>query len=221
MTETLRDEKILINTIFSNLPMGVPGMELKITETIKLAKKYLEDKERNYQIGDNIYLHSLRVATKASEHAKKISMNGFFRYDLIIISLLHDILEYADCPDLRANLEIYRDYGTNAILHGIEALTNNDKKVEEIGRTKYMSMKFFELSKNTDLFLIKLLDRLDNLAGLEILDMSSTEQELFRKAYLLESLVCLQNLYLDKYVVPNVIFSVFNDFTSHLNKQVY
>lgn len=219
--KTLKDEKLLINTIFSNLPMGVPGMELRVTDTINLAKKYLSDKSRIYETDDNIYLHSLRVAVKVSEYAKKISQNGFFRYDLIMIALLHDIIEDADCPDLRAHLEIYRDYGSNSILKGINALTNDNNKIQEIGRSKYMGMKFIELSKNTDLFLIKLLDRLDNLSGLSSLDKSNEEQRLFSANYLLESLMCLQSLYLDNYVVPNVIYDVYDEFVSLLNKQVF
>lgn len=219
--KSIKDEKILINTIFSNLPMGVPGMELRITDTINLAKKYLTDKARKYEVDDNIYLHSLRIAVRASEYAKKISQNGFYRYDLVIIALLHDIIEDADCDDLRAHLEIYRDYGANTVLNGIEALTNDDEKIKEIGRSKYMSMKFSELSKNTDAFVIKLLDRIDNLSGLPALNLEDSEQRLFRRAYLLESLVIYNNLCMNGYAVPNIIFDIYSEFVTILTQNKF
>ena len=103
-----KDEQALINTIEGNLPLGSPFITAQVTMALGLAKKYLSNQKRKYDIGDNIYLHSLRVAVDASKYALTISENNFYRYDLVVIALLHDIIEDADCAELRQDLNEFR-----------------------------------------------------------------------------------------------------------------
>ena len=158
-----KDEQVLVNTIRINLPVGIPFVEQQVQTAINISKKYLEGVKRKYDTSDNMYLHSLRVAVGASEYANSISKNGFHRYDLVIIALLHDVIEDADSPELRQELNVFKTLGNNKILEGIEALTNNEKEIHKLGKSKYMNVKFNQLAQgNKDFMAVKLIDRLDN-----------------------------------------------------------
>jgi len=210
-----KDEQALINTIKSNLPMAAPYINAQVDTAIDIAKKYLSDKNRKYDTGDNIYLHSLRIAVDASKYANVVSEMPMHRYDLIVIALLHDVIEDADCEELRQDLRVFK--GNDTIMNGILALTNDDQKISEIGRSKYMSTKFSALSKgNKDIFAIKLMDRIDNLACIKLLNMEEKEQALFASKYLLESLVIYNNLCMNDYIVPNELFTYYNELVTML-----
>ena len=206
-----KDEQLLLNTLSINLPQENVFVSTQVTAAVGIAKKYLESVSRKYDTEDNMYLHALRVAVDVSEIAKKNSENGFFRYDLVIIALLHDVIEDADCPELQQELGVFRTLGKNTILDGINALSNDENKLAELGKAKYMSMKFTELSKNLDLFTVKLMDRIDNLACLALLDNGDKEQSLFISNYLLQTLVIYNNLCMQDFYVDNSIYKHYNE----------
>jgi (p)ppGpp synthase/HD superfamily hydrolase len=203
-----KDEKLLRNTILSNLPTGNAFVGGQVELAIDIAKKYLTDVKRKYDTGDNMYLHALRVAVDVSDYAGKFGDN--YRYDLVIIALLHDVIEDVDSPELRQALTEFRT-GKNTVLEGILALTNDEEKLAELGKSKYMSVKFNDLSKNSDLFAIKLMDRIDNVASLKLLNTSEKEQELFVRSYLLETLVIYNNLCMNDFAVTNEAYKYYNE----------
>lgn len=212
-----KDEQALINTINSNLPAANSYVVNLVTEARKIAKKYLSDKNRKYDTGDNIYLHSLRVAADASRYAVEVSEYPNYKFYLVIIALLHDVIEDADCPELRKELNLFRNDKGNPVLDGILALTNDEEKISEIGRSKYMSTKFNNLSTgDKDIMAIKLMDRIDNLACIQLLDNEDKEQALFIRSYLLESLVIYNNLCMNDYAVPNELFPYYNELVTML-----
>jgi len=212
-----RDEQALINTINSNLPAANSYVVNLVTEARKIAKKYLSNKSRKYDAVDNIYLHSLRVAVDASKYAVDVSEYPNYKFYLVIIALLHDVIEDADCPELRKELNLFRNDKGNPVLDGILALTNDEEKISKIGRSKYMSTKFNDLTKgDKDIMAIKLMDRIDNLACIQLLDNEDREQALFIRSYLLESLVIYNNLCINDYAVPNELYSYYNELVTML-----
>lgn len=212
-----KDEQLLINTISANLPPANEYIAKQITLARDIAKKYLEDKTRIYDKEDNIYLHSLRVAAEVAEFAKNTSDSPLsFKYDLVIIALLHDVIEDADSPELREELNAFRTLGGNRIVDGIISLSNDEEKIKEVGRSKYISMKFGELKKDNDLFTVKLIDRLDNLVCLSLLKMSDREQELFVNNYLLESLIVYNNLCMSNFYPNNNSVRYYQEFSNLL-----
>ncbi len=215
MTEIIKDEQVLINSIMANLP-AIPLVVETVQKAINIAKKHLGSVKRKYDTQDSIYLHSLRVALEVSQYAKDNSTNMFFMYQPIVIALLHDIIEDADSKQLRKELDVFKS-ANNAVLESIKALSNNEKEIAKLGRSKYMVLKFFELAKmEKELLLIKLIDRLDNLKSLPLIN--DTEEykadpekgELFKERYLLETLNIYLNFNLGKVVIDNDIYKYYN-----------
>jgi len=205
----IQDEQVLINSIMCKLP-PVPFVTDQIDCAIKIAKKYLSGVVRNYDKSDNIYLHSLRVANTITGYAVATSQNGFFKYELVIIALLHDILE--DVPNSNELQKDLQKFTTvqNTIIDGIKALTNDEEKIELFGRSKYMRMKFVEIfNKDKELFAVKLADRIDNLSCLSTIPDTHdykkdvVKGKLFINNYLLETVIIDNNLRLAKIYVPD------------------
>ena len=215
-----KDEQALITTLYTNLPTDNFMVCEQVKIALGIAKKYLSGVARKYDVEDNMYTHALRVALDASIYAKSISESGFYRYDLVIIALLHDVIEDVDSSELRKDLEAFRmPNNQNKILEGIFALTNNDGKIAEIGKAKYMVSKFNELSKGPkEIFAIKLMDRIDNLTCLSLLDRTDNEQDLFSSYYLASTQLIFDELSIADYVVPNSTYIYYNELISILNK---
>lgn len=218
-----KDEQALITTIYTNLPTDNFMVCEQVKTALGIAKKYLSGVARKYDVEDNMYIHALRVALDASVYAREISQPGFYRYDLVIIALLHDVIEDVDSSELRKELEAFRmPNGDNKILAGILALTNDDGKIAEIGKAKYMVSKFSQLSKGAkEIFAIKLMDRIDNLTCLSLLDRSDNEQDLFSSYYLVSTQIILNELSMADYVVPNDTYTYYNELVKIINKNKF
>jgi (p)ppGpp synthase/HD superfamily hydrolase len=215
------DEQALINSIKENLPTSSTLVYEYVDRAIQISKKYLEKVLRKYDKEDNIYLHSLRVALEVAKHCKNTSNELFYNYDPILVALLHDVIE--DTPEnkqdeLLNDLEVFRTLGVNKVLAGIKALTNSNENLEKYGKAKYLGLKITKelFDVNIEWFLIKLIDRLDNLSSLD-----KVTNEMFKRNYLLETRVILNELQLANKIIPNNIFSYYNEILKILNSSKY
>jgi (p)ppGpp synthase/HD superfamily hydrolase len=198
MTQTvLLDEDQLRNSINFLLP-AVPIVVDHVERAMEISKKYLSNVKRTYNVEDNMYLHSLRVALKVAERCSVVSEKGFFKWQPIVVALLHDVLEDADCSELRQDLLVFRSTDSY-VMNGIHSLTNSEDGIKEFGRSKYMNLKFSELiNGDRDIFYIKLADRVDNLKCMKLIentDLYKNNPELgkmFKTNYFLESMVVNQ-----------------------------
>lgn len=216
MSKIIKDEQLLVNSLMATLP-AIPIVHRYVEDAIKISKKYLECVKRDFDVEDNIYLHSLRVALKVADYSKK-SNPQFFNYTPIVIALLHDVIEDADSAELRQDLKLFETV-ENTIIKGIEALTNDKAEIEKIGRTKYIPTKFLTLArKDKELLLIKLADRVDNILCLDLIEGTPKYNEqtaygdLFKTNYLQESLIVFLNFVNANIVIPNDLSVVYNEF---------
>lgn len=222
MLQEIRDPQVLINSIMEELPQ-VPLIVNSVYKGIAIAEKYLTKVTRLYDTEDNMYLHALRVALRTAQYAKQTSNQMYFKYELIIIALLHDLLEDADSPEVQQDLQIFKSTNNN-IMNGIISLTNDNVEIAGMGTGKYMGIKFTKLLKqDEDLFLVKLFDRLDNLISLpaikktELYNEDAEKGELFIRNYYLETQNIVLNLALAKMIIPDNIYMIYNELLLLLN----
>ena len=222
MSKIITDEKMLENSINFLLPANHGIVTDYIARAMDISKRYLSGIKRRFQTEDSMYTHALRVALTVAERSSKISETHFFLYQPIIVALLHDVIEDADCEELRKELEFFRTKD-NYVLNGILALTNSSEGIKQYGRSKYMNMKFSELAKgDRDIFYVKLADRVDNLTCLSTIQDTEEyqnkkrEAELFRRNMLLESLSIYQNFIQVGFAasIHNSMYTLFNEFAA-------
>lgn len=122
----------------------------KIKKAIIFAKKYHAGQKRDS--GEAFYSHPIIVAGMVTDYR--------FKTNAIITSILHDVVEDTDCT-----LEmIEKDFG-KIIASNVEKLTRV-KVDQKVSAKKIVEMLHYE--KETDLLLIKLLDRLHNLETIHV-----------------------------------------------------
>lgn len=222
------DSQKLKNSIAFLLP-AAPVVGLAVNKAFAISEKYLSKVNRKYHVEDNMFLHALRVALEVTKRNKELcKSDDWFNYIPTIVALLHDVIEDADSPQLRKELD--EAFGTvdNKILEGILALTNSEEEIKAMGRSKYMMKKFNELEKTSnDYFMVKVADRKDNIACLN--EIQNTQEyienpkkgEAFRRNYLLETFLILVNRNNNKNVIHSTVYPIYNDLSILVNKSIF
>ncbi len=225
--EIITDAQLLKNSINYLLPASEIVCR-EVQEAYRIAEKYLAGIKRKFHIDDNTYLHSLRVALRVAQWCKEnCDSDSFFPYRPIIVALLHDVIEDADSPELRKDLEVFKSID-NYIINNILTLTNSEGDIVKYGKSKYMVMKFSTLMRTSnELFMIKLADRLDNLKSLSTIEdtkeyvINKKEAKLWKKKYLLETYAVYLNTINSSQVINQTVFPVFNELAILLNEQKF
>ncbi len=220
--EIIKDKEYLKNEIMRQLPNN-EKIKQEVSYTISLVEKHLYSVSRDYDKEDNIGIHSLRLAIEVIKYIKRMYTEDHFKYELVIIALLHDIIEDVPLKLLKDDLSPFK-YN---IFKGIHLLTNIPEKENAMGRSMYMKEKFKTLlDTDIELFLIKILDRVDNISCYPFI--RTTEEyaknpklgELRITSYLLETTLIYNNLLLTKSNIPSIIDVELDQLISLINGNV-
>lgn len=207
LNEIIKNKEYLKNEIMRQLPND-EKIKQEVSYAISLVEKHLYSVSRDYDKEDNIGIHSLRLAVEVIKYIKRVYTEDHFKYELIVIALLHDIIEDVPPNILIDDLSPFK----YSIFKGIVQLTNIPEKENAIGRSIYMRDKFKHLlDADVELFLIKVLDRIDNLSCYPFI--RTTEEylknpklgEMRITGYLLETSLMYNNLLLTKSNIPSII----------------
>lgn len=101
--------------------------------------------------GNPYHTHPFRVADIVRQCTDK--------EDLIVAALLHDTIE-----DTQTTYDEIKERFNERVANLVMELTNNEDKIEEIGKEVYLAEKMNKMSEYA--LLIKLADRLDNISEL-------------------------------------------------------
>lgn len=128
-----------------------PLSKKEYLEVIDFIKLKHEGQYRKFTLCP-YYIHPIRVASLVYKHKESHKID-----ELIIASLLHDILEDTST----AEKEIEENYGWQ-VLSLVQELTTNKAECEKIGKTNYLANKMINMSSWA--LCLKLCDRLDNVS---------------------------------------------------------
>lgn len=220
------DEQKLVNSILANLP-SIHIVVNSVENAIKIAKKHLESIKVMYADNDNVYLQSLRVGLEMSQYLKEKGNVNFFKYELIVVAILHRVLELADSEELRKDLEIFKTTN-NKVINDLQTLTINQETVNKMGLSKYTGVRLVKLfNTDIDLFFVEIISVLDNLNALKEIKKSLGYQEDPEKGDLVRSnyLNTIQNVILNFMkagkVIPNTVNKQYSEIVTILNIEAY
>ena len=134
----------------------------RVERAYNLAKKAHKNQKRKFEKQPYI-VHPERVAQKVLIYSGSEEM--------VIAAILHDVVE-----DSNITIQVIKNEFGPEVSRLVSELTNNQRAIKKIGKTKYLIKKLNEISEEA--FLIKLLDRKDNLS-----DIHLAKSE-FRKKYI-------------------------------------
>lgn len=144
-----------------------------ITKAIILASA-VHDHQYRKGNGLSYITHPLSVVSRLKKILEFNSQEyNTIKSDLLICAALHDVYEdaktfdikeycdYVKCEPKETIQELIIDLFGNQVHEIIFELTNDLDKIKQIGKTEYLKQKLLTLSPEA--FLIKCIDRLDNL----------------------------------------------------------
>ena len=149
----------------------------------KYASKKHKGKYRKGYVKKPYIVHPINVSNLVQKYMK--NDEELMKYK--IVSLLHDTLEDSDAT-----------YEEEAKLFGKEIadivleLSSDKTKQKELGKDVYLSNKMLEMKDKT--LIIKLCDRLDNVAGLDEVDDAFNEKYIRETIYIINYLLLYREL---------------------------
>ena len=130
---------------------------------MSFATKKHEPQTRKFN-GEPYVNHCIRVAkTVRKYHLDNVAME-----DLVVVALLHDTLEDTDTT----YEELAELFGAE-VADMVRNLTNDENEIKLIGKPAHLAKKILLLTPSE--LLVKLADRLDNVANMAELDPSKIE----------------------------------------------
>jgi guanosine-3',5'-bis(diphosphate) 3'-pyrophosphohydrolase len=145
----------------------------KVQKAIYYAKKYHADQKRDS--GEPFYTHPLSVAIMVADY--------IFDTNIIITSILHDIIEDTNCT-----LDIIKAEFGELIASNVEKLT----RIKAEGKISAKDILYIlYIQQDMDLLIVKLLDRLHNL---KTINFKSTQKQKKIKRETLEAFIPIANL---------------------------
>ncbi len=143
-----------------------------LEEVIKFAKEKHKNQKRKFSKLP-YFIHPKRIAEKIKQITNNIN--------IIATAYLHDTIE-----DTNATYEEINQLFGKEIADLVKELTSDNIEVKKMGKKKYLTQKMNKMSENA--FLVKLVDRLDNIKDIK------DGPQAFKEKYLKETHYILENL---------------------------
>jgi (p)ppGpp synthase/HD superfamily hydrolase len=215
-----KDATVLENSILGKMP-PTPLIVDMTQEAIRVAKKHLSEVKRPHS-EDTVYLHSLRVANRVADYVTKTTQKIFFDYELVIVAILHDIMEHSTYSkeELDKDLKTFVKAPDNSTINLIERVSKDSVKEGELGSTKYAFYHLAQCFKEGDKpFVIKLVEKLDNIHSLIVDESEETEvKTLSKEKYFLSCLYSCKELSKRDMASAGEVYELFNGILKELNK---
>jgi len=148
-------------------------------KTLEYAKDKHEGQTRR-GTGEPYIVHPIRVAKKALE------LN--LSQEIVIAGLLHDVIEDTDSTFQ----EIYNIFGGDIVII-VKNLTSDEDMIKTLGKNDYLKFKMKNMDEES--FILKLIDRLDNIQDnprekyvkdtLNLMDYLITNREITNSSYII------------------------------------
>lgn len=149
------------------------------TKALEYAKDKHEGQTRR-GTGEPYIVHPIRVAKKALE------LN--LSQEIVIAGLLHDVIEDTDSTFQ----EIYNIFGGDIVII-VKNLTSDEDMIKTLGKNDYLKFKMKNMDEES--FILKLIDRLDNIQDnprekyvkdtLNLMDYLITNREITNSSYII------------------------------------
>ena len=149
------------------------------TKALEYAKDKHEGQTRR-GTGEPYIVHPIRVAKKALE------LN--LSQEIVIAGLLHDVIEDTDSTFQ----EIYNLFGGDIVII-VKNLTSDEDMIKTLGKNDYLKFKMKNMDEES--FILKLIDRLDNIQDnprekyvkdtLNLMDYLITNREITNSSYII------------------------------------
>lgn len=188
-----------VNSIMENVPQ-VPFVVEQIGQAINIAKVEYDDKKLV-----KILENTIEVSKYAKEESKSTQ---FFKYHLIVISLLKDIKDMTKLKPFETQ--------SNKIVNSIKLMQLDEKEINKKGFVRATALHLMQLfNLDQELFMISIIEiqqELDRLAMVQNLGVE--EKLLINQIALIESILRSNRLALN-----NSIILKFNNLLTTLNKK--
>lgn len=205
MTETLTKTDMLINSIMEYVPQVTFVLE-QIGQAINIAKENYSEAELE---------EVLKVTVKVAKYAKEVSNSeAFFKYHLIVISLLQNIEDMS-------KLSMFETQ-SNKVINGIQALNTSEEDVKAKGWVRATVLQLANLyNTDQDLFAVSM------LSMQEILDKIATSYATTKVLTNEENIAVLrlalveQTIRMNKYQYLAPVSAIMNNILVTLNKKFH
>jgi len=158
--------------------MKKPQFGVLFEEALEFALQKHKGQKRK---GNNMpyFWHAMSVARNVQEVKESTNLEL-----LMTAAILHDTVE--DCKHLNVTIQEIAEVFSYKVASLVEELTNDDKKIAEMGKTEYLKEKMANMSSYA--LVIKLSDRRDNVR-----DLNDLKKE-FKEKYTKETIEILDHL---------------------------
>lgn len=202
MSETLTKSDVLINSIMEYVPQVTFVIE-QIGQALNIAKANYSETELE---------EILTVTVDVAKYAKEVSNSeAFFKYHLIVISLLQNINDMS-------KLSMFETQ-SNTVINGIQAIKPDVEQIKAKGFVKATVVKLAKLFKeNQDLFALEILNTqmvLNNLITNYNKTRTWTNEELI---LLMQIAMIEQTIRMNKFTYLSPVANIVNNLLITLNK---